>query len=99
MSTARWMGPLSFAFNFAAQQYGMLSKPNMADVHDANLSFWSPQPYFIAGFFFPQQIFQLIWLYRAWKLDDKKPADAKELEPIRKFMPYYTLGNICIGTW
>ena len=53
-STARWVAPLSFAIDFAAQQYGMLSSPNMKDVHDAHLSFWSPQPFFIAGFFFPQ---------------------------------------------
>ncbi|TVY40887.1 hypothetical protein LSUB1_G002352 [Lachnellula subtilissima] len=77
-STARWVAPVSFAIDFAAQQYGMMSSPNMKDVHDANLSFWSPQPYFIAGFFFPQQLFQLAWLYRLWKLDPEKSAEEKK---------------------
>lgn len=99
LSTARWIAPLSFAYDFAAQQVGMFSKPNMADVHDQNLSFWSPQPFFIAGFFFPQQIFQLVWLYRLWRLDGKKPKDAEELKPMVNFAPYYALGNVCIGTW
>lgn len=69
------------------------------DIHDANLSFWSPQPYFIGAFFFPQQFFQLAWLYRLWKLDPKNPQEKKELDQIVKFVPYYALGNVCIGTW
>ena len=69
------------------------------DVHNANISFFSPQPYFIAAFFFPQQFFQLAWLYKLWKLDPKKPAEKKDLDQIVKFAPYYTLGNVCIGTW
>jgi hypothetical protein len=98
-STARWVAPLSFAIDFAAQQYGMLSSPNMKDVHDANLSFWSPQPYFIAGFFFPQQLFQLAWLYRLWKLDPKKSAEEKrEVEQMVDFVPYYAVGNLCIAS-
>ncbi|TVY80869.1 hypothetical protein LSUE1_G003705 [Lachnellula suecica] len=99
-STARWVAPLSFAIDFAAQQYGMLSSPNMKDVHDANLSFWSPQPYFIAGFFFPQQLFQLAWLYRLWKLDPKKSLEnKKEVDLMVDFVPYYAVGNLCIATW
>jgi hypothetical protein len=98
-STARWVAPLSFAIDFAAQQYGMLSSPNMKDVHDANLSFWSPQPYFIAGFFFPQQLFQLAWLYRLWKLDPSKSAkDKEEVQIMVDFVPYYAVGNICIAS-
>ncbi|KAK3349627.1 hypothetical protein B0T25DRAFT_591875 [Lasiosphaeria hispida] len=42
-STARGLAPLSFVVDFAAQNYGMLSSPNMKDVQDANLSFFSPQ--------------------------------------------------------
>jgi len=99
LSTARYLAPASFLFDFAAQQYGMFSSPNMKDIHDANLSFFSPQPYFIAGFFFPQQLFQLAWLYRLWKLDAKKPNEKKELDDIVKFVPYYALGNVGIGTW
>lgn len=99
LSTARWLAPASFAFDFAAQQYGMLSSPNMKDIHDRNLSFFSPQPFFIAGFFFPQQLFQVAWLYKLWKLDPKKPQEKKQLDEIVKFVPYYALGNVCIGTW
>ena len=39
-------------------------------------------PYFIGGFFFPQQLFQLAWLYRLYKLDPKKPAERTELDQI-----------------
>ncbi|KAF2226001.1 hypothetical protein BDZ85DRAFT_193308 [Elsinoe ampelina] len=99
LSTARWLAPASFAYNFAAQIYGMSSTPSMADVHDQNLSFWSPYPYFIAGFFSVQQIAQVAWMYRLWKLDSSKPKEADELKPVVKFVPYYALGNICIGTW
>ncbi|KAI9842569.1 MAG: hypothetical protein M1837_007082 [Sclerophora amabilis] len=99
-TTARWMAPTSFIVNFAAQQYGMFSSPNMKDIHDRNLSFFSPQPFFIAGFFFPQQLFQLAWLYRLWKLDPKKSTkDRKELDQIIDYVPYYTLGNLCIAAW
>jgi hypothetical protein len=96
---ARWVAPLAFAIDFAAQQYGMLSTPNMKDVHDANLSFWSPQPYFIAAFFFPQQIFQLVWLYRLYKLDPSKSAEnKKEVDTMVDFVPYYAVGNLCIAS-
>lgn len=79
----------------------MLSKPNMKDIHDANLSFFSPQPYFIAGFFFPQQLFQLAWLYRLWKLDPKKSeTERQELDQMVDFVPYYAVGNLAIaGEW
>jgi len=83
--------------DFAAQQYGLLATPNMKDIHDANLSFFSPQPYFIGGFFFPQQLFQLAWLYRLWKLDPKKPHERAELDQIVDFVPYYSAGNLCIA--
>ena len=77
----------------------MLSKPNMKDIHDANLSFWSPEPYFIVAFFLPQQLFQLAWLYRLYKLDPKNPGERAELDEMVDFVPYYAVGNICIGTW
>ena len=54
----------------------------MLDIHNANLSFWSPMPQFIGGFFFPQQLFQLAWLYRLYKLDSKKPVERTELDQI-----------------
>ena len=99
LSTARWLAPASFAVDFAAQQYGMLSSPNMKDVHDANLSFWSPQPFFIGGFFFPQQLIQLAWLYRLYKLDPRKSdKDRREVETMVDFVPYYAVGNLCIAS-
>ncbi|KAL8866378.1 MAG: hypothetical protein Q9198_008915 [Flavoplaca austrocitrina] len=98
-STAKWMAPTAFLIDFAAQQYGMLSTPNMKTIHDRNLSFFSPQPFFIAGFFFPQQLFQLAWLYRLYKLDPKKPGERGELDQMVDFVPYYSLGNLCIATW
>ncbi|KEF55820.1 uncharacterized protein A1O9_08571 [Exophiala aquamarina CBS 119918] len=98
-STARWIAPSSFLLDFACQQCGMLSTPNMKDIHDQNLSFFSPQPYFIAGFFFPQQLFQVAWLYRLWKLDPTKPAERQEMDEIVEYVPYYSIGNICIAAW
>lgn len=98
-STARWVAPLSFIIDFAAQQYGLLSSPNMQDVHNAHLSFWSPQPYFIGAFFFPQQLFQLAWLYRLYKLDEAKSAEEKsEVQTMVKYVPYYAVGNMCIAS-
>ena len=78
----------------------MLSHPNMKTIHDANISFFSPQPFMIAGFFAPQQLFQLAWLYRLWRLNPSKNATEKnELDQIVDFVPFYALGNVCIGTW
>jgi hypothetical protein len=98
-STAKWLAPASFLYDFAAQQYGLNSTPSMKQINDRNISFWSPQPYFIGGFFAPQQIVQLAWLYRLWKLDPKNPKEKSELDQIVNFVPYYALGNVCIGTW
>ncbi|KAK0264387.1 hypothetical protein B0A54_06358 [Friedmanniomyces endolithicus] len=99
LSTARYLAPASFLYDFAAQQYGLWSSPNMMDIHNQNLSFFSPQPYFIGAFFFPQQLFQLAWMYKLLTLNDKTPSQAKDLATIQKFVPYYALGNVCIGTW
>lgn len=96
-STARWLAPASFLVDFAAQNYGMLSTPNMKDIHDANLSFFSPQPFFIAGFFFPQQIVQLGWLYRLWKLEPERSKKGAELDDMVDYVPYYSMGNLCIA--
>jgi hypothetical protein len=96
LSTARWAAPASFLYDFAAQQYGIFSTPSMKDIHDANLSFFSPQPYFIAAFFFPQQLFQLAWLWNLYRARDSSDAGVAEMV---KYVPYYVLGNVCIGTW
>lgn len=113
LSTARYLAPASFLVNFAAQQYGMLSRPNMKDIHDANLSFFSPQPFFIAAFFFPQQLIQLAWLWRLWRAPrqgmivnanddddgDDADADAAAVVQMVDYAPYYALGNLCIASW
>lgn len=67
----------------------------MQDVHNAHLSFFSPR---LAGFFFSQQIAQVAWLYRLWKVDEKDPKERRELEVIADYAPWYTLGNICIAS-
>ena len=69
----------------------------MKDIHDANLSFFSPQPFFIAGFFFPQQLVQVAWLYRLWKLDPKTAEGQRELPLMVDYVPYYAVGNLCIA--
>lgn len=97
-SVAKWLASASFVIDFAAQQYGIFATPNMKDIHYANLSFFSPQPLFIAAFFFPQQIFQVVWLYRLQKLDPKKSeAERQELDQMVDFVPYYSIGNLCIA--
>jgi hypothetical protein len=98
-STARYLAPASFAFDFIAQQYGIFSTPNMKDIHDMNIAAFSPQPYFIGGFFFPQQIIQLIWLYRLWKGKSLQSTTDSEVQEMTDYTPYYALGNFCIGTW
>ncbi|KAL9109816.1 MAG: hypothetical protein Q9227_005519 [Pyrenula ochraceoflavens] len=99
-STARWAAPASFLIDFAAQNYGMLSTPNMKDIHDAHLSFFSPQPFFIAAFFFPQQLFQIGWLWRLWKMDEKKSEkERQEVQTMVDYVPWYMLGNLCIAAW
>jgi len=94
-STVRYLAPASFLYDFAAQQYGIFSKPNMMDIHEKNLAAFSPQPQFIGGFFFPQQIFQLVWLYKLWNQN----GNAQENAMMNKFAWVYSLGNVCIGTW
>jgi hypothetical protein len=98
LSTARWLAPVSFAVDFAAQQYGMLSTPNMKDVHDSNISFFSPQPFFIAGFFFPQQIIQVAWLWRLWNATPQSVKTDRSVAQMVDFAPYYAVGNFCIAS-
>jgi len=93
-STVRYLAPASFLFDFAAQQYGMFSKPNMLDIHNKNLAAFSPYPYAIAGFFFPQQLFQLAWLWKLWKQE----GTSADRSMMNKFAWVYSLGNFCIGS-
>lgn len=42
-------------------------------------------------------MFQLAWMYLLWKKDAKNPAQAKELNEMVKFVPYYgKLATECI---
>lgn len=93
-STVRYLAPASFVFDFAAQQYGIFSKPNMLDIHNQNLAAFSPYPYAIGAFFFPQQLFQLAWLWKLWRQD----GNAQECGMMNKFAWVYSLGNFCIGS-
>lgn len=93
-STLRILAPLSFAYDFAAQQYGMFSSPNMLDIHEANIAAFSPQPYFIAGFFFPQQLFQLAWLWKLYR-GEGSAEDRREMEG---YVWPYVIGNLSIGS-
>lgn len=91
--------PSSFLFDVAAQTYGILASPSMIDVHNRNISFWSPQAYFIGAFFSIQQLSQVAWLYRLLRLDSKKPGERAELEEMVDYVPYHTLYNISLGVW
>lgn len=93
-SIVRYLAPASFLFDFAAQQYGIFSSPNMVDIHERNLAAFSPMPQFIGGFFFPQQMFQLAWLWKLWK----QSGNAQENAMMNKFAWVYSLGNFCIGS-
>ena len=90
LSTAQVLAPLSFAVDFGAQLYGMLSTPNMKQIHDRNMAAFSPYANMIGYFFFPQQILQLWWLRRLWTNPEGEQV---------KYVPYYALGNFCIAGW
>ena len=93
-STVRYLAPASFLYDFALQQYGIFSKPNMVDIHNKNMAAFSPFAPFIGAFFFPQQIFQLVWLWKLWK----QSGTAQENAMMNKFAWVYSLGNVCIGS-
>jgi len=90
LSTAQVLAPLSFAVDFGAQLYGMLSGPNMKQIHDRNIAAFSPYGNMIGYFFFPQQLLQLWWLRRLWTNPENEQV---------KYVPYYALGNFCIAGW
>ena len=69
----------------------------MKDIHDQDRSFFSPQPYFIGTFLFPQRLFQVAWLCRLYKLGPTIPAERIELDQMVGFVPYYGIGNLCIA--
>lgn len=44
-------------------------------------------------------MFQLWWLYKLLRNNPNDPRQKRELDQIVKFVPYYAIGNVCIGTW
>lgn len=92
-STAKWLATGSFVFDFILQNYGMMSSPNMKEIHDRHPAAFSPQPFAIAGFFGPQQIAQLFWLRELFRSE-------REVERATlRYVPWYALGNFMIGIW
>ena len=72
------------------------------DIHERHPSAFSPQPQFIGAFFAPQQILQLVWLYKLITLpapEKATPEQKKELATIVKYVPYYAIGNLSIAVW
>ncbi|KAJ9107894.1 hypothetical protein QFC19_002637 [Naganishia cerealis] len=63
LSTAKVITTSTFLYDFLVQQWAIvISKPDMKVVNDRNPGAFSPMPYFIGGYFFPQQILQAFWL-------------------------------------
>ncbi|TFK56364.1 hypothetical protein OE88DRAFT_1620908 [Heliocybe sulcata] len=101
VNRARVMTVGSWVVNFAAQMYGMLTEPNMKDVHDANHYAFSPNPMFIGAFFTMQVVVQLTWISKLFRpKDGRKDDPTAYAEPAQlSYAPIYALGNICIAGW
>ncbi|PSS02344.1 hypothetical protein PHLCEN_2v4037 [Hermanssonia centrifuga] len=104
VSTARYMAVGSFLVNFGTQTYGMLIKPNMKDIADANHFAFSPNPWFIAAFFSGQTALQLYWIRELFLLDDSNNTEgttaATEAAHVAiAYAPIYAVGNLCIAGW
>lgn len=95
LSTAKVVVPATWAYDFACQQWAILiSDPNMKVVNDRNPAAFSPTPFAIGAWFGPQQILELIYIKELFY-----PTGGK-VEPIMlSLAPFFSLGNIMIGTW
>ncbi|KAJ9102447.1 hypothetical protein QFC21_002847 [Naganishia friedmannii] len=94
LSTAKVITTTTFLYDFLVQQWAIgLSKPDMKVVNDRNPGCFSPMPYFIGGYFFPQQILQAFWLREFFRPASQVSSYQLDLAP------FYALGNFCIGTW
>ncbi|KIJ09943.1 hypothetical protein PAXINDRAFT_119725, partial [Paxillus involutus ATCC 200175] len=93
----------SFLINFGCQLYGMLTRPNMKEVADANHFAFSPNPFFIAAFFAMQVVLQLYWIKNLFIVNSvtlAQPEYTNEPEPTQvAYAPIYALGNLCIAAW
>ncbi|KAI0694424.1 hypothetical protein BC835DRAFT_1274564 [Cytidiella melzeri] len=106
VSSAQYMALGSFLVNFGTQTYGMMTKPNMKDIADANHFAFSPHPMFIAAFFTGQTLLQVYWIRQLFLLNPagyKSVGDAGEMdEAVRaaiQYTPIFALGNLCIAGW
>jgi hypothetical protein len=107
--TATIVAASSWVFNFGAQMVGIMSDPSMKDVADAHHAFLAPQPFAIALFFFPQTIIQVYWIYklaksqqsysRLWNEGEQANEDSSAVDEAVRYVPYFALGNVCIGLW
>ncbi|KAF8844138.1 hypothetical protein BDN67DRAFT_895407 [Paxillus ammoniavirescens] len=68
----------SFLINFGCQLYGMLTRPNMKQVADANHFAFSPNPSFIAAFFAMQLVLQLYWIKNLFTVTSDHPSPKYE---------------------
>ncbi|KAJ9121631.1 hypothetical protein QFC22_002251 [Naganishia vaughanmartiniae] len=88
LSTAKVITTSTFAYDFLVQQWAiLLSKPDMKVVNDRNPGAFSPMPYFIGGYFFPQQILQAFWLREFFRPASQVSSYQLDLAP------FYALGN------
>lgn len=71
----------------------------MKEVADKYHSFFSPQPFAIAGFFAPQTILQLLWLYKLVRLANSPTSAASQGSDMARYAGTFILGNVAIGVW
>lgn len=95
LSTAKIVAPISWAYMFLSQQYAIaINDPGMKAVNDRNPGAFNPTPFAIGAWFGPQQILEVLYLKELYY-----PSGGK-LEAITlDLAPYFTLGNLMIGTW
>lgn len=108
-SVSRFLAPLSFLLNFSSQLYGLLSVPNLQDIDQANLSFFSPHPCFVGAFFVFQQVLQIAWLYRLVRPNPRgRLSFLRNTDPVKQdwdddvalmvdYAPYFAAGSLCIA--
>ena len=63
---------------------------------------FSPNPWFVAGFFSAQTVLQAWWLRTLWSMPEAQELESADDEDTRAatlaYVPIYALGNLCIGT-
>ncbi|KAI0789418.1 hypothetical protein C8Q75DRAFT_718294 [Abortiporus biennis] len=85
LSRAKAFALGSWIINFSTQTYGMVIKPNMKDIADANHFAFSPNPYFIAAFFSGQTILHVYWMKSLFQIPSESVEEAKGYGSINEF--------------